>query len=305
MTTTTTLTLPENGQAGPFDLYSDTDDYQAAFELDIATNLMVAGFTSSNVPDGTTIIRVQSTTACENYVDIQVTKEITIGTQTFLNKNVGTTTFTDGTVIPYVPSIYGRTSTKSACWYWVTDSFPTPVTEEVRNAYGKVYNGYALYGIATPESNPPTALEIAARKKIAPDGYHVPTWDEYITLKTYLDGIFTEEYGSTAGKRLKAKGNITDGTGFWKKDFTTYPFPEPNNEGTDDYGFGLNPTKYIDLDGYKFEYAILSCKGGPDPADLVSGIKLRYNTKTIDQELYNPIYQMTVDTTIRLIKDSI
>ena len=87
MTTTTTLTIPAGGQAGPFDLYSDVDDYTDAFATGILPATMILGYTSSDVPNGTNFIRVQSTTTCEKYIDIPVTTDITIGTQTFLNKN--------------------------------------------------------------------------------------------------------------------------------------------------------------------------------------------------------------------------
>jgi hypothetical protein len=44
---------------GPlFDLYSNLDGYLAAFEVNITTNQLLLGFTSVNVPDGTTIIKV-------------------------------------------------------------------------------------------------------------------------------------------------------------------------------------------------------------------------------------------------------
>ena len=67
-----TLTTAGTG-TGPFDLYSNANGYSTPFESNVPKNLLVAGYTSTSVLPGTTIIRVQSTSAgCPNYVDISV-----------------------------------------------------------------------------------------------------------------------------------------------------------------------------------------------------------------------------------------
>jgi hypothetical protein len=67
-----TLTTAGTG-TGPFDLYSNVNGYSTPFETNVPKNLLVAGYTSTSVLAGTTIIRVQSTSAgCPNYVDISV-----------------------------------------------------------------------------------------------------------------------------------------------------------------------------------------------------------------------------------------
>lgn len=56
---------------GPFDLYSDVDSYVTAFETGVAKASLLAGYTSSVVPDATATIRVKSASAlCTNYVDM-------------------------------------------------------------------------------------------------------------------------------------------------------------------------------------------------------------------------------------------
>lgn len=57
---------------GPFNLFSNLDGYTTAFESGVAKSALVAGYTSTLVPDGTTNIRVQSVGACTNFIDIAI-----------------------------------------------------------------------------------------------------------------------------------------------------------------------------------------------------------------------------------------
>lgn len=69
-----TITLTTAGaDTGPFDLYSDVTSYLSAFDTNVPKASLTAGFTTSNVPDGTTVIRVISQGAlCKNQIDIPV-----------------------------------------------------------------------------------------------------------------------------------------------------------------------------------------------------------------------------------------
>lgn len=65
------ITLTTAGtDTGPFDLYSDVDGYTAAFETGVSKAALLAGYGTSLAPVGTTIVRVQSTGLCTNYIDI-------------------------------------------------------------------------------------------------------------------------------------------------------------------------------------------------------------------------------------------
>jgi hypothetical protein len=57
---------------GPFNLFSNVDGYVTAFESGVAKSALLAGYTSSLVPNGTTTIRVQSVGSCTNYIDIVI-----------------------------------------------------------------------------------------------------------------------------------------------------------------------------------------------------------------------------------------
>ena len=55
------ITLTTAGaDTGPFNLYSNVDNYTTAFETNISKGILVAGYTSTIVPPGTTAVRVWS-----------------------------------------------------------------------------------------------------------------------------------------------------------------------------------------------------------------------------------------------------
>lgn len=92
-----TITLTTAGSAtGPFDLYSNLDGYTTAFETSVSKSSLVAGYLSTVVPTGTSTIRVTSTGACTNYIDIPVTG-ITTSTTTSTTTSPPTTTTTSTT----------------------------------------------------------------------------------------------------------------------------------------------------------------------------------------------------------------
>jgi hypothetical protein len=57
---------------GPFDLYSDVDNYFSPFETGISKLSLINGYTSTSVPTNATIVRVQSSGKCNNYIDLSV-----------------------------------------------------------------------------------------------------------------------------------------------------------------------------------------------------------------------------------------
>lgn len=75
-----TITSP-GVDIGPFNIYSDVDGFISAFEINVDLADLLVGFATSNVPDGTTIIRVMSGTfVCYNYVDTYITTTTTTTT---------------------------------------------------------------------------------------------------------------------------------------------------------------------------------------------------------------------------------
>jgi len=69
MTVLITLTTA-GANTGPFDIYSDVDGYVVPFETSVPKSSLVAGYSSTLVPNETSVVRVRSNSACFNFIDI-------------------------------------------------------------------------------------------------------------------------------------------------------------------------------------------------------------------------------------------
>lgn len=125
-------------------------------------------------------------------------KTIVIGTQTWMAENLRSVRFNDGTDIPFVPDTYkwSLLDTPGYCWY-NGDSV----------AYGGVYNWYAV-----------------GTGKLCPEGWHIPSDEEWTTLTDYLGGP------EVAGGLLKEVGSV-----HWLR---------PNAGATNESGFTALPSGY-------------------------------------------------------------
>lgn len=83
-----TLTGTVGTDAGPFNLYSNTDTYAAPFETGVSKANLISGYTSNNVPTSTATVRVKSTGSCTNYLDIAVTEVHTSSLINYGSRNV-------------------------------------------------------------------------------------------------------------------------------------------------------------------------------------------------------------------------
>lgn len=90
MTVLITLTVA-GADSGPFNLFSNLDGYTSAFAVGISKAALLAGYSSSVVPDGTTIVRVVSIGDCTNYIDIVLSSLITTTTTTIAPTTTTTT----------------------------------------------------------------------------------------------------------------------------------------------------------------------------------------------------------------------
>lgn len=111
MTVLITLTIPSGGDASDFRLYSNIDSYTNPFEVDITAAQLTAGYTTSLVPSGTTIIRVESKGLCTNHIDINVTL---IPTPTTTTTSTSNTTTTTTTAAPTTTTTTSSTSTSTS-----------------------------------------------------------------------------------------------------------------------------------------------------------------------------------------------
>lgn len=65
-----------------FDLYSNADGFLSAFESDVPKQSLIDCYSSANVPDYTTVIRVMAKGLCSNYTDLPLQQSTTTTTTT-------------------------------------------------------------------------------------------------------------------------------------------------------------------------------------------------------------------------------
>lgn len=123
------ITLTSAGtDTGPFNLYSNVDNYTTAFETNISKGILVAGYTSTIVPPGTSAIRVKSMGICTNYVDITLVVPSTTTTTTTRASTTTTTTTA-------VPSPSTTTSTTTTVYVGPSTTTSTSTSTTTTTAY--------------------------------------------------------------------------------------------------------------------------------------------------------------------------
>lgn len=185
MTGVITILLAGTG-TGPFYLYSDVDGFVMPFASAISKAVLLSGYPTDQIPDGTTMIRVQSLNdVCNNYVDISIipittTTTTTIEITTTTTTTVSPTTTTTTTLAPedytyYEAEYYScvaETCTGGPVAAWIYNVDPTLV---INNYYydsvtdksyyllssGQTYAAYVLAG------SPPAVETDAAFASIA------------------------------------------------------------------------------------------------------------------------------------------
>lgn len=111
------ITLTSAGAStGPFDLYSNVDNYATPFETGISKVALMAGYMSNLIPSAAVTVRVKSNGVCVNSVDF------TYGTTTT------TTTLSPGTTTTTTLSPSTTTSTTTAAPGTTTTTTVAPTT---------------------------------------------------------------------------------------------------------------------------------------------------------------------------------
>ncbi len=112
-------------------------------------------------------------------VDGNVYHTVKIGTQTWMVENLKTTHYKDNTPVTLITdnNLWKNAIAPGYCWYDNDIANKTP--------YGALYNWYTVN-----------------TGKLAPQGWHVPSAEEWQTLIAYLGGI------TEAGGKLKEEGTM-------------------------------------------------------------------------------------------------
>jgi uncharacterized protein (TIGR02145 family) len=140
-------------------------------------------------------------------VEGNVYRTVEIGDQCWMQDNLTTETYGDGSAIPTGLSDAAWSSTTSGAFAVYADN---PAN---KGTYGLLYNWYA---VADPRS-------------ICPAGWHVPTDGEWTELTDHLGGE------PIAGGPMKTTGTLGAGTGLWTA---------PNTGATNSSGFSGLPGGY-------------------------------------------------------------
>lgn len=124
-----------------------------------------------------------------------VYKTIQIGAQTWMAENLRSTIYRNGDPIPEVNDslTWGNLKSGAYCNYKNTESTDTVCT------YGRLYNWFV----------------VSDDRHIAPEGWHVPTLEEWLVLESYLDdSVYTNKLKESGPLHWKINNNATNETGF-------------------------------------------------------------------------------------------
>lgn len=145
-----------------------------------------------------------STDSTETVMDIDgnVYKTVKIGTQVWTTSNLKTLRLNDGTPIPNVQdnALWTGIKTPAFCTY-ENDEKITSDNTLIYIGNGALYNAYAI------NSN-----------KLAPNGWHIPSYEEWITMQEYLGGSADAYEKITQDKNgfFATKAGIRAGAGIFK-----------------------------------------------------------------------------------------
>ena len=136
-------------------------------------------------------------------------QDVTIGTQTWTSKNLDVSNYRNGDIIPQVQDkkAWAKLTTGAWCYYENKAANGTK--------YGKLYNWYAVHD----------------PRGLAPAGWHVPTYQEWDVLSTFL-GEYEKKLKSASGWHEGGEGTNSSG-------FSALPGGNRSGNGTC-YSIGSN-----------------------------------------------------------------
>lgn len=164
-------------------------------------------------------------------IDGNTYNTVQIGNQCWMKENLKTTTYRNGTSIPNVTdaNAWGNFTTGAYVWHDNDASW--------KHLYGALYNWHT-----TVDAN-----------GLCPDGWHVPTNDEWTTLTNFIGGT-----GELHGNELKSCRQVNSplGGGCYTSEHPRWN-SNSSNWGTDDYGFSGLPGSHRFING-DFDYIGIS-----------------------------------------------
>jgi uncharacterized protein (TIGR02145 family) len=141
-------------------------------------------------------------------IDGNIYKTVKIGNQIWMQENLKTTKYNDGTSLALGDSNSEWTALTSGGYCY-----------QNKDVYGNHYN---LYAVANPRG-------------LCPAGWHVPSDQDWQNLEDFLN---YRSSGANSGGKMKTTGTLEDGTGLWNM---------PNRGGSNECGFSGFPAGGRDI----------------------------------------------------------
>jgi uncharacterized protein (TIGR02145 family) len=213
----------------------------------------------------------------------------TFGTQTWTTEPAAMETYRDGTVITQVDSASDWANLTTGAWcYYGNDSSKV-----------KLYNWYAVVGIHDAAS----LTDVSLRKEFAPEGWHVPSINELITLVDYFISS-GYNYDSTTSDNKIAKA-VASKTG-WSTS-TLDGTPGNNSENNNSTGFNLHPHGYRTNTGgfglssqVGYFWTVDDAGGGNSVGMLLANSSVSFG---YENSPYAATYSKPFGLSVRLVKD--
>ncbi|MCK4661746.1 MAG: hypothetical protein KAT68_02685 [Bacteroidales bacterium] len=148
--------------------------------------------------------------------DGQIYNTVEIGDQCWMKENLATTHYSDGTALVDGTGAGHTEYDLTTKYYFAYDDDESNVA-----TYGRLYTWAAIMNDEISSNANPSGVQ-----GICPNGWHVPSGNEWTELTDYLGGE------SVAGRKMKSTGTIEGGDGLWY---------EPNTGATNESGFSALP----------------------------------------------------------------
>jgi len=144
-------------------------------------------------------------------IDGNTYKTIKIGSQTWMAENLRTTKLSDGTSIPQIKDSVDWTNTDSPAYCWYRNN-----PSKYKATYGALYNFYTI-----------------ETGKLCPEGWHVPSDEEWTELTDTLGGTHAAYYKLKETTSLHWTDNSLEVTN--ESGFAALPGGSRSNYGAFDY----------------------------------------------------------------------
>lgn len=154
-----------------------------------------------------------SSTGTVTDLEGNVYKTVTVGNQTWMAENLRSTVFQPIVASPIAADTLTLASGASL-WNSAAGTYYVPYLNNATNRtnFGLLYNG----------------LVVISNRNICPDGWKIPSEEDFITLRDFLDGERSFDGTNSAGGKLKSIN-----TEFWD---------QPNVDATNETGFNALPS---------------------------------------------------------------